>query len=76
MYGLNVHQAVLDNKEKESGATVHFVTKEYDEGEIIIQEKVSVLDDDNAERLASRVLKVEHKILVEGVETWLRSQGS
>lgn len=72
MYGLNVHQAVLDNKENESGATVHYVTKEYDQGEIIVQERVAVLESDTAESLAKRVLEVEHRILVEGIVRVLR----
>ena len=42
MYGANVHKAVLENKEKHSGATVHFVTEGIDEGNIIIQEKCVV----------------------------------
>jgi len=74
MYGLKVHTAVLENKEKESGATVHYVTKVYDEGEIIIQEKVEVLDSDSPDDLAKRVLEVEHRILVEGIERGLRGK--
>ena len=42
MYGNKVHQAVLDNKEKESGITIHFVNEHYDEGEIISQKKISL----------------------------------
>lgn len=61
-YGIRVHQAVIENKEKESGCTVHHVTNIYDDGPIIAQAKVSVCDDDTAETLAGKVLKQEHKL--------------
>ena len=62
MYGMNVHTAVIDAKEKESGASVHFVTEKYDEGPVILQEQIPVLEDDTPESLAERVLVVEHRI--------------
>ena len=65
MYGLNVHKAVLDAGEKESGATIHKVVGEYDTGEIISQKKVPVLDGDTPETLAKRVLAAEHELVVE-----------
>ena len=73
MHGMNVHRAVLENNEQESGATVHYVTSVYDEGEIIRQEKVAVENGDTPEQLAQRVLEVEHRILVESIDT-LRNQ--
>lgn len=42
MHGLNVHRAVLENKEKESGCTVHYVTAAADAGQIIMQEKINI----------------------------------
>ena len=65
MYGLNVHKAVLDANEKETGITIHRVNDEYDDGEIIAQRKVPVLKDDTPEILAKRVLEQEHKFIVE-----------
>lgn len=62
MYGLRVHQAVLNAHEKISGATVHYVTHEYDRGPMLAQWPVPVLPDDDAERLAARVLVVEHAL--------------
>ena len=44
MYGIKVHEAVIANKEKESGITIHYVNEEYDKGEIIIQAKCDVLN--------------------------------
>jgi phosphoribosylglycinamide formyltransferase-1 len=63
MYGMNVHCAVLENKDKISGATVHFVDEFYDHGAILIQRTISVLPRDTPESLAQRVLTIEHKIL-------------
>jgi len=63
MFGMNVHSAVIAAKEKESGATVHFVNEEYDNGAIIAQQKVSVDVHDTPESLAAKVLKVEHELL-------------
>lgn len=60
MYGMRVHQAVLEQGETESGCTVHYVTEQYDEGEITLQMKCPVEPDDTAETLAVRVLALEH----------------
>ena len=60
--GLRTHQRAIDNKEKWHGCTVHFVTDELDGGPPIIQGRVAVLPDDDADTLAARVLEVEHKI--------------
>ncbi len=59
MYGLKVHQSVLDANESESGITVHFVTGEYDSGPVIAQKKVMVEKEDTAESLAARIKGVE-----------------
>lgn len=63
MYGMNVHRTVIAAKEKESGATVHFVNEEYDRGTIIAQQKISIDPDDTPDTLAAKVLKVEHELL-------------
>lgn len=62
-YGMNVHKAVVDAGETESGCTVHFVNEHYDKGDIIRQKSVTVSDDDTPETLAQKVLKEEHKLL-------------
>ncbi|WP_324825465.1 phosphoribosylglycinamide formyltransferase [Sinanaerobacter sp. ZZT-01] len=67
-YGKRVHQAVLDNGESTTGATVHFVDEGVDTGEIILQERVPVQDEDTADTLAARVLVTEHKILIEAIK--------
>jgi phosphoribosylglycinamide formyltransferase-1 len=65
MYGARVHEAVLTAQEKESGATIHLVTEEYDQGPIIAQSRVAVLPGDTVESLAARVLEVEHALFPE-----------
>src|SRR5258707_4700490 len=63
MYGRRVHAAVLASGAKESGATVHFADEEFDRGAIIAQEKVHVEPGDTPDKLAARVLEVEHRLL-------------
>jgi phosphoribosylglycinamide formyltransferase 1 len=63
MYGHRVHQAVLASGAKESGATVHLVDEAYDRGPVLGQVRVPVLPDDTPDRLAARVLEVEHRLL-------------
>jgi phosphoribosylglycinamide formyltransferase 1 len=65
MVGLAVHRSVLAAGDRESGATVHEVTNALDEGPILAQARVRVEAGDDAERLAARVLAVEHRLLVE-----------
>ncbi len=67
-YGIKVHEAVINNNEIESGATVHLVDEGIDTGEILIQEHVEVFPDDTPLDLQKRVLKIEHKILIEGIK--------
>jgi phosphoribosylglycinamide formyltransferase 1 len=61
MYGYHVHEAVIQNKEKFSGITIHFVNEKYDEGAIIFQAKCKVEPDDTPETLAERVHRLEYK---------------
>lgn len=61
MYGMNVHEAVVNNKENESGITIHFVNEYYDEGQIIFQAKTQVLESDFPTDVASKIHELEHK---------------
>lgn len=65
MYGMNVHKAVIEAGETETGVTIHRVNAEYDSGEIVAQTKVPVMEGDTPETLAARVLAREHEFLVE-----------
>ena len=62
MYGMKVHQAVVDAGVSMTGATVHYVDEEYDRGEIIGQWEVPVRPNDSAETVAARVLEIEHRL--------------
>ena len=59
MYGMNVHKAVVEAKEKFTGPTVHFVNNEYDRGKIISQTKVEILPDDTPEDVSEKVQAIE-----------------
>lgn len=61
MYGINVHRAVLENKEKESGITIHYVNDNYDEGNIIFQQAVAIEECLTPEEVAQKVLALEHE---------------
>ncbi len=74
MYGIHVHQAVIDARETESGATVHLVTADYDEGPILQQARVPVLPGDTPESLQSRVLAQEHRLYPDTIAKIARSQ--
>ena len=60
--GLNTHQRVLNNKEKYSGCTVHFVNSKLDSGKIILQKKIKILKNDTKDSLAKKILVQEHKL--------------
>lgn len=68
MYGMNVHKAVKEAGESESGITIHFVNEEYDKGEILYQESVKLEPSDTAEEIAKKVLSIEHKNYAKVVE--------
>ncbi len=63
MYGERVHRSVLASGVRETGATIHLVDEVYDRGEVLAEVRVPVLPNDTAERLAARVLEVEHRLL-------------
>lgn len=68
-YGLAIHKAVLASKDKETGATVHYVDEEVDTGKIILQRKTQVKAGEEASALQQRVLQeVEHPLLIEAVQ--------
>lgn len=76
MYGLHVHQAVIDNKEKESGISIHYVDEIYDHGQVIFQAKCPILQHETAESLAQRIHKLEHEHYPRIIERLIDSNGS
>lgn len=68
MYGRNVHEAVVKAKENESGCTVHFVNKNYDEGEFILQKSVKLDNDETVDSLEEKIKNLESIAIVEALE--------
>ncbi len=73
-YGEKVHQGVIDYGAKVTGATVHFVDEGADTGPIIMQKIVEVKQDDDAKKLAARVLGVEHEILTKSISMFCENK--
>ena len=61
MYGMNVHNAVKENKETETGITIHYVNANYDEGAILFQAKTTLLSVDSPETIAEKIHFLEQK---------------
>lgn len=76
MYGHHVHEAVLAAGEKESGPTVHLADEIYDNGRILEQMKVPVLDDDTPDTLAARVLEKEHSLFPRVLQKLIKGEYS
>lgn len=68
MYGMNVHIAVVENHESESGISIHFVNDKYDDGELIFQAKCPVLSADSPEDVANKIHELEYKHFPEVIE--------
>jgi phosphoribosylglycinamide formyltransferase-1 len=71
MYGMNVHKAVIEAKEKESGISIHFVNEKYDEGKIIAQYKCEILENDTADILAEKIHRLEYNHFPKAIEILL-----
>lgn len=71
MYGIYVHQAVLRNKEKRTGFTVHYVNEEYDEGPIIDQIQCDIEPSDTPEKLQEKVKELEKKYYPEIIKRFI-----
>ena len=74
MYGMHVHEAVKENNEKESGITIHYVSNEYDRGEIIEQHSTPLHPDDTPEEIATKVHALEYKYLPLAIERILSEE--
>lgn len=68
MFGHHVHDAVINNKEKHSGITIHYVNEHYDEGNIIFQATCDISLDETADSLASKIHKLEYEHFPEVIE--------
>jgi phosphoribosylglycinamide formyltransferase 1 len=73
MFGMHVHNAVLENKEKETGITIHYVNENYDEGAFIFQKSVTIEDCNSAEEIATKIHELEREHFPVIVEKLLTS---
>jgi len=72
MYGNNIHKSVIENKETESGISVHFVNQNYDEGEIILQKKCIISNNETVETLMQKIQKLEYNYFPTAIEKTLK----
>jgi len=72
MYGMKVHKAVISNKEKASGITIHYVNEKYDDGDIIFQSTCKIDADETPESLANKIHLLEYKHFPETIEKILK----
>jgi len=75
MYGMNVHNAVKENEDDETGITIHWVSSDYDEGEIIFQKSVELSSTDDANIIQRKVQKLEHEHYAQVIESLLKTEG-
>jgi len=73
MYGRNIHKAVIENKETESGISIHFVNQNYDEGKIILQEKCAISTNETVETLIQKIHKLEQNFFPGAIEKTLKN---
>ncbi len=74
MYGMNVHNEVIKNREAESGISIHYVNKQYDEGKIIFQKSTKIIYPSNAENLSKKIHELEMKYFPEIIEKLINSE--
>ena len=65
MYGMHIHRAIIENKEKETGISIHYVNENYDEGAIIFQKHIALNENDTAETVAEKIHELEQKYFPE-----------
>jgi len=75
MYGMNVHKAVKENKEPETGITIHFVNEHYDEGGIIFQAKTELTPEDSPEDIANKIHVLEYAHFPRVIEKVVKGEG-
>lgn len=71
MYGMHIHRAIVNNKEKETGISIHYVNENYDEGGIIFQKNVALTEEDTPETVAEKIHELEQKYFPEIIQAVL-----
>lgn len=68
MYGRFVHEAIIENKEKKSGVTIHFVNEKYDDGKIILKKEIEIENTETVDSLESKIKKLETIAIIESFQ--------
>lgn len=76
MYGMHIHRAIVNNKEKETGISIHYVNENYDEGGIIFQKNVALTEEDTPETVAEKIHELEQKYFPEIIQAVLEDSNS
>lgn len=76
MYGMHIHRAIVNNKEKETGISIHYVNENYDEGAIIFQANTALTEEDTPETVAEKIHELEQKHFPEIIQTILEDSNS
>jgi phosphoribosylglycinamide formyltransferase-1 len=76
MYGMHIHRAIVNNKEKETGISIHYVNENYDEGGIIFQQNVLLTEEDTPETVAEKIHELEQKHFPEIIHRILEDSDS
>ena len=71
MYGQKVHESIIANNETESGITIHLVNEEYDKGEIILQKKIALTQNQTPLSLAAKIHELEYECYPQAVEKYI-----
>lgn len=69
MFGMKVHQAVIENQEKETGITIHFVNESYDDGAIVFQKSIKLDENDTPEMVAAKIHELEYEYFPTVIES-------
>lgn len=76
MYGMHIHRAIVNNKEKETGISIHYVNENYDEGAVIFQANVALTDEDTPETVAEKIHELEQKHFPEIIHRLLENSNT
>jgi len=73
MYGMHIHKAIVENKENETGITIHFVNENYDEGNIIFQKIITLSGIETTEEVAEKIHELEQEYFPQVIERFLEN---
>ena len=76
MFGENVHRAVLENKEKVSGISIHLVNQNYDKGRILFQKSCPISPVDTIDSLSKKITSLEHSFFAKTIEKYIKNENN